>query len=127
MIVSVRSKHRLWQGLTDFIESNYRIKRDCAFYGKNYGWALRFRRGGRSFAALYPGTDAFTVQIILNPVQIDEALGLNLNAEVRTILKNARTFSEGRWLFIPVESEQDCRDVIRLLRIRAASSKKTSG
>jgi hypothetical protein len=37
MIVSVRSKRPLWERLTQFIEENYRVKRDFAFYGKNYG------------------------------------------------------------------------------------------
>ena len=84
MIVSVRSKQRLWQGLTQFIEENYRVKRDFAFYGKNYGWALRFRSAGRALAAFYPGTDSFTVQIIIGPAQHEEALQLRLGAKVRT-------------------------------------------
>jgi Protein of unknown function (DUF3788) len=125
MIVSVRSKQRLWQGLTQFIEENYRVKRDFAFYGKNYGWALQFRSAGRVLAAFYPGTDSFTVQIIIGPAQHEEALQLRLGAKVRDILINARAFTEGRWLFIPVESEKDCCDVRRLLRVRASQLKRT--
>jgi hypothetical protein len=124
MIASVRSKRRLWEGLTQFIEANFRVKQDFAFYGKNYGWALRFRSEGRALAALYPGTDAFTVQIIIAPAQLEDALRLHLGVKVREILRNARAFSEGRWLFIPVESEQDCRDVKSLLKVRASTSKK---
>ena len=119
MIVSVRSNRRLWEGLTRFIEENYRVKRDFAFYGKNYGWALRFRSRGRALAAFYPGANTFTVQIILDSVRLEEALRLPLGARARAILINAQTFSEGRWLFIPVQSEQDCSDVERLLRLRA--------
>ncbi|MGZ4853145.1 MAG: DUF3788 family protein [Halobacteriota archaeon] len=108
------------RGLTRFIEENYRVKRDFAFYGKNYGWALRFRSGGRALAAFYPGAGSFTVQIIIGPAQLEDALRLHLGAEVRNILRNARAFTEGRWLLIPVESEQDCCDVQRLLRVRAS-------
>jgi hypothetical protein len=125
MIASVRSKRRLWEGLTQFIDENYRVKQDFAFYGKNYGWALRFRSGGRALAAFYPGAGSFTVQIIIGPAQLEKALRLRLGAKVRDILINARAFTEGRWLFIPVESEQDCRDVQRLLRVRASPLKKT--
>jgi len=125
MIASVQSKRPLWEALTQFIEENYRVKRDFAFYGKNYGWALRFRSGGRALAALYPGMDNFTVQIIISPAQLEEALQLRLGPKVRDILINARAFTEGRWLFIPVESEKDCRDVRRLLRVRASPLKKT--
>ena len=125
MIVAVRSKRPLWERLTQFIEENYRVKRDFAFYGKNYGWALRFRSGGRTLAAFYPGTGSFTVQIIIGQAQLEEALQLRLGAKVRGILRNARAFTEGRWLFIPVESEQDCRDVEHLVRVRANPLKKT--
>jgi hypothetical protein len=49
MIVSVRSKRPLWEGLTQFIEENYRVKRDFAFYGKNLGGHSDFGVGvGRS-------------------------------------------------------------------------------
>ena len=125
MIASIESKRQLWKGLTQFIEENYRVKRDYAFYGKNYGWALRFRSGARALAAFYPGAGSFTVQIIIGPAQLEEALRLHLGATVRDILINARTFTEGRWLFIPVESQQDYRDVRRLLRVRASPLKKT--
>jgi len=124
MLVSVRSKRPLWAPLTQFIEENYRIKRDFAFYGKNYGWALRFRNGGRVLAAFYLGTGSFTVQISIGEAQPEEALQLRLCAKMRGILRNARAFTEGRWLFIPVESDQDCRDVEHLLIVRASSLKK---
>jgi hypothetical protein len=88
MIVSVRSKRPLWERLTQFIEENYRVKRDFAFYGKNYGWALRFRSGGRALAAFYPGTGSFTVQIIIGQAQLEEALQLRLGAKVRSICEN---------------------------------------
>ena len=125
MVASVRSKRQLWEDLTQFIEENYRVKRDFAFYEKNYGWALRFRSGGRALAAFCPGAGSFTVQIIIAPAQLEEALRLHLGAKVRNILINARTFTEGRWLFIPVESEKDCCDVRRLLRVRASQLKRT--
>jgi hypothetical protein len=65
------------------------------------------------------------VQIIIGQAQLEEALQLRLGAKVRDLLINARAFTEGRWLFIPVESEQDCRDVQRLLGVRASPLKKT--
>ena len=125
MVASVRSKRQLWEELIQFIEENYRVKRDFAFYGKNYGWALRFRSGGRALAAFYPGAGSFTVQVIIAPAQLEEALRLHLGTKVQELLINARAFTEGRWLFIPVESEQDCCDVRRLLRVRGGTPNKT--
>jgi hypothetical protein len=58
------------------------------------------------------------------PAQLEEALKLRLGAKVRGVLRNARAFTEGRLLFILVESEQDCRDVEHLLRVRTSPLKK---
>jgi hypothetical protein len=76
------------RSLTQFIDEKYRVKRDFAYYWKNYGWALRFRSGGRALAAFYPGTGSFTVQIIIGQAQLEEALQLRLGAKVRGILRN---------------------------------------
>jgi len=65
------------------------------------------------------------VQIIIGQAQLEEAAHLSTEAQLRGILRNARAFTDGRWLFIPVESEQDCRDVEHLLRVRANPLKKT--
>ena len=53
--------------------------------GKNYGWALRFRSGGRALAAFSVGTGSFTVQIIIGQAQLEKASQLRLNAKVRII------------------------------------------
>ncbi|HYC20521.1 MAG TPA: DUF3788 family protein [Candidatus Bathyarchaeia archaeon] len=82
--------------LTQFIDEKYRVKRDFAYYGKNCGWALRFRSGGRARAAFYPGTGGFTAEIIIGQAQLEEALQLRLAAKVRGILTNARAFTEGQ-------------------------------
>jgi hypothetical protein len=64
------------------------------------------------------------VQIIIGQAQLEKALQLRFGAKVRSILGNARAFTEGQWLFILVESEWDCRDVQRLLRVKAHPLKK---
>lgn len=38
--------------LAQFVTDNYQIESDFAFYGKNYGWAMRFRRGGKALLSM---------------------------------------------------------------------------
>ncbi len=47
MLASISSKKVLWNDLERFLEENYRTKRDFAFYGKNNGWVVRFRKAGK--------------------------------------------------------------------------------
>ena len=119
VLAAVGSTRPWWEKLPRFIADNYRIKEDFAFYGKNYGWALRFRKGGKALLSLYPGQDSFTVQIILGQTESEKALSLDIGSKVRKTIEDARQFAEGRWLFMKVESEQDLADVKHLLMVKS--------
>lgn len=123
IFASIGAKRKSWERLARFIAENYRIKGDFAFYGKNYGWALRFRKGGKSLLSMYPGKASFTLQIVLSPTLASEASNLPLGKNTRKVLENAHEFPEGRWLFIKIESERDISDIQSLLALKARPSK----
>ena len=100
------------------MEENYRTKRDFAFYGKNYGWAVRFRKAGKALLSVYPGEDAFTVQIVLGQALAEKASSLKLGKNAKKVLENAHPFPEGRWLFIKVNSRQDISDIQQLVLLK---------
>lgn len=116
-----------WENITRHIEENYRAKTDLRFYGKNYGWAVRFRKSGKSLLSLYPGNDSLTAQIVLSAPEAEKAAALDLGDKVRQVLENAHPYPEGRWLFIRVESVKDIDDVKQLLatkRVAESESKR---
>jgi hypothetical protein len=115
-----------WEQLSVFIEENYRVTQDWSFYGKNYGWAVRYRKGGKALASLYAGDCSFTVLMILDPDQIDRTRGLPLGPQVSKVIEDAHPYPEGRWLFIKVTSESDLNDVRQLLAIRATPVRQSS-
>jgi hypothetical protein len=118
IFASIGSKKELWKNLERFVEENYRTKRDFAFYGRNYGWALRFRKTGKALLSMYPGQGTFTVQIVLGGTPAKKASSLKLGRNVRNVLENAHEFPEGRWLFIRVGSKRDLEDVQQLLLLK---------
>jgi len=118
MLASVGAKRELWEDLARFIDENYRVKNDLAFYGKNYGWAVRYRKSGKALLSLYPGKENFTVQIVVGETLARKASSLTLGENVRNVLENARQFPEGRWLFIRIGSRRDLSDVKRLLALK---------
>jgi hypothetical protein len=118
IFASIGSKKELWNNLERFVEENYRTKRDFAFYGRNYGWALRFRKSGKALLSMYPGQRGFTVQIVLGGAHAKKASSLKLGGNVRNVLENTHEFPEGRWLFIRVGSKQDLHDVQQLLLVK---------
>jgi hypothetical protein len=114
----------LWQTLIGFIRDKYPVQEDFKFlYGKNYGWAWRFRIRGQFLTSLFPAQGCFKAQVNLSPAAVDVAQGMQLGKNVQQAIAHAHPYPEGRWLFIPVESEQDLQDVQRLLDLRVETKR----
>jgi hypothetical protein len=119
-------KKTAWIEFTGFIRENYSKQEDMRFYGKNYGWALRFRKNGKAFISFYPKEKSFVVQLILKSPCAETALNSSINDEIKNIIKNANPYSEGRWLFIPIKSAKDIKDVKYLLSLKIQKFKDSS-
>jgi hypothetical protein len=92
----------LWDNLTCFVTDKYNVQGEFKFYGKNLGWALRYKKSGRVLIALYPGDGEYTVQIILNEEQVKNALSTDISTETRKIIAESRKFREGKWVYVTV-------------------------
>jgi Protein of unknown function (DUF3788) len=108
-----------WDSLLQQVGDNYRVKTDFGFYGKNYGWALRLRKGGKALLSLYAQQNGFTAQVVLEEAAVQQALQEKMGENIVKAIQSANPYAEGRWLFIRVESEQDAADVRRLLELKA--------
>ena len=107
-----------WNFLLRFINDNLTMKVDFKFYGVNYGWALRFKRSGKSIIAFYPDKDCFTLQIILNKAQAEHALSDDLGAFIKNTNHEIETIREGKWIFIKADPTIELRDILRLIIMR---------
>jgi hypothetical protein len=120
VVATIGNKLPLWHELIRYIHEKYPVQEDFKFlYGKNYGWALRFRIKEQLLTSLYPVKDGFTVQINLSSEAVEKAQRLNPGKNVQQAIAQANSYPEGRWLFISVESEKDLKDIQRLLALRA--------
>jgi hypothetical protein len=119
ILEAVGSKLPLWHDFICFVREQYPVQEDFKFlYGKTYGWALRFRIKGQLLVSLFPTQGGFTAQVNLSPDAIEKALAMNMSKNVQQAISRANPYPEGRWLFIPVEAEEDFDDVKRLVAIR---------
>lgn len=114
----------VWQVLVKFIRENYAVQEDFKFlYGKKYGWALRFRINGKLLTSLYPTQNGFTAQVNLSPAAVKQAQSMKLGKNVQQAIAKAHPYPEGRWLFVPVESRNDVRDIQHLLTLRSETKR----
>lgn len=120
VLETIGSRIQLWNQLISTIRQQYPVEEDFKFlYGKNYGWAARFRIKGQLLVSLFPAQDGFVAQINLSPEDIEKVLALKMSMNIQQAIERANPYPEGRWLFIPVETEEDMKDVQQLIEIRA--------
>ena len=84
---AIGSRRAAWEEVLQVIRESYSHQEDWRFYGKNYGWALRFRKSGNALVSLYPAEGSLTVQLILSQAGVDKAHGLKLGKHVRQIIE----------------------------------------
>jgi hypothetical protein len=108
----------LFQTLVDFMKRSYQLEGEWNFGGKNYGWNLWFRRSGKTPLNLFP-QDGFPVaQVVLGKEQIEKARSLKLGKHVAEVYSKASQFHDGRWLYAPVKTAQDAKDIQALIALK---------
>jgi hypothetical protein len=96
-------------------------------YGKDYGWALRFQRGGKLLCALFPNKGYFVALLIMNQAQLKQIERMRVTKNIQSALEKANFYREGKWLFIQSENEKDMKGIRTLLEIKLAPAKALNG
>jgi hypothetical protein len=110
-----------WDDLVSHMAETYHLGGTLHFmYGERFGWALRFRRGGRFVMAMYPNRGRLTAQVVLGRAQAAAASAMDLAPSVAEVLAAAKDYPEGRWLFIPVKSLKGARELRPLIALKLA-------
>ena len=123
MPAAIGDKLPLWRELIKYIREKYPVQEDFKFlYGKNYGWALRFRIKGQLLTSLYPAKGGFTAQVNLSEEAVEKVQSLKPGKNVQQAIERANPYPEGRWLFVSVESEVDLGDIKRMLALKAGAN-----
>ena len=107
-----------WHNLYDHLNSDLNLKGELKFYGRNYGWALRFCKSGKSVIALYPNQDFFTIQIILNENQIAQVLTNITDKAIIQIITSTESIHEGKWIYTAVDAQSSIKDILKMIEIR---------
>ncbi len=109
------SRGRLWSELLKFISENYHTEGEYKYYGAKTGWAYRLRKADKSLLMLFFEDEGLKAQVVLNPEQTEKALDSALSPETTAMLKAAKVYHDGRWLYINLKSEIELEDIKKLL------------
>jgi hypothetical protein len=115
------NNYKRWTNIIRFIESNYPdiFETRWWFGGKKFGWALRFKKS-KSFCNLIPEKNCFKILLVFGAEERKkvEAILPELKSHVQDDYNAAKTFFDGKWVSIVVDSEKVISDLERLMKIK---------
>ncbi len=115
-----------WNDITTFLAENYNFTPETVFGGKKYGWAVRYRRSGKSLCTLHPEKGAFTTLVVLGEKETEQTLAAlsDFSPNVADTINSAKQYHDGRWLWLRILNKADTADIKRLLQIKKKPQKK---
>ena len=115
-----------WIDLRSFLDINYDFVPETTFYGKKYGWTVRYRRSGKTLCSLFPEKGSFTILLVFgkNEIQKFEELELEFSQEIVQLYENTKKLHDGKWLWIRVHKSEELEDVKMLITIKKKPKKK---
>lgn len=123
-ILNTIGNTRYWLELRQYLETSYDFVPEL-FNGGKHGWAIRYRRSGKTLCNLIPEKGAFTVLVVLGKKEAEKAQAImdQLNEKIRQLLDSAEQLHDGRWLWIRVRKKGDVKSIIELLKIKRKPKK----
>jgi len=108
-----RTGRNVWLEIRRFIEDRYGLVPETVFYGAEYGWTVRYRKGGKTLCSLFPEKGGFTVLIVLGKKESEKALSIRdeLSSKIQKLLENTEQLHDGRWLWIRLLTTSDTDDL----------------
>ena len=99
----------LWLEIHKYIDENYDFTQELIYFTKKYGWAIRYKRKGRTMSYFFPEKGAYSVLLILGKKESEEVILMKdkLNEQVKSIFDNTEQLHDGRWLWIKVLTKSD--------------------
>ncbi len=113
-----------WEALTAFLAEAYHVSGELLYAGKKDGWAVRYKKGGKSLLWMYPQRGGFRALVVLGAEAAETALGTSVSDKTRKAIESAHAYHDGRWVCMSVESEQDAADVRQMLLAKAKPARK---
>ncbi|MFW9923584.1 MAG: DUF3788 family protein [Candidatus Thorarchaeota archaeon] len=94
-------------------------------YGKKWGWVIRYRKSNKTWCALYPEKNCFSVQIILgkNEAEKFEECSKDFSDFVVEKFKNTTQLHDGRWLFFTITDSSFINDIKKLMLLKRKPKK----
>lgn len=123
---TIGSTSDLWVTLHEFISKNYDFSKELAFYSKNYGWTVRYRKNKKTLISCFPENGAFSALLVLGKKESEKVdqIRNELTNNILTIFDTTEQLHDGRWLWIRITNKNDLDSLVKLIGIKRKPKKK---
>ncbi len=115
------ARYELWTNLHHWLSDRYGpINQEWKMYSVKYGWTMKSLRKKRNlfFCSVY--RDFFQVTFVFGDKAVAEAERSELPETLKSRLREARRYAEGRGLSVDAETDSDLDNIKELVRIKTA-------
>lgn len=116
---------KLWKHLRTFLKVNYDFEPELLYYGKKYGWCIKYTRRKKTLCVLFPEITSFSVLVVLGKKEVAqfEENRTRFNEDTRYLFEAAFQYHDGKWLYKRVLSKSDLMDVLELIKMKRSIKK----
>lgn len=112
----------LWKEFEDFIVNDkIKITGDWHYSGDKFGWSYRIKDKKRVILYLLPRDKFFKVAFVFGQKATDKVLASDISEDIKTELRNAKVYAEGRGIRIEIKDTSKSRDIKELIKMKLES------
>jgi hypothetical protein len=108
------------------INENYDFNKELAFFSKNYGWTVRYRKGKKTLVSCFPEKDAFSVLLVLGLAEAEKVNQIReeLNENFLSVFDETELLHDGKWMWIRILNQEDLDSLTKVIQIKRKIKKR---
>ena len=112
----------IWKEIEVFLHETYpKVESKWHFTSAKMGWSFRMSDSKRVLVYLLPRDQYFKVAMVFGQKATDLVLESEISESIKTELKAAKVYAEGRGIRIDIKNEALLEDVKKLIQIKLSS------
>ena len=122
----IGDKSVLWLNIHQFIADNYDFNKELAFFSKNYGWTVRYRKSKKTLVSCFPENGAFSVLLVLGQTEADKVnqIQAELNENFLSVFDKTEQLRDGRWMWVRISNREDLESLKKVIQIKRKIKKQ---
>ncbi len=114
--------YEIWKNLEKFALEKYpNLKAAWHFSGEKFGWSFRIKDSKRVILYLLPRENFFKTALVFGQKATEKILESTISEEIKTELKAAKVYAEGRGIRIEVRDNTPFLDILELIKIKVTN------